>query len=77
MAKPALSQTQRRVLHALTSLIQGLATAPAGAVDRTDQFLKGISDLPVIKSMLGEVDSDDVSGSEVEPPIVCDETNFR
>ena len=76
MAKPALSQTQRRVLHALTSLIQGLATAPDGAADRTDRFLKGISDLPVIKDMLGEMDNDDVTNSEVELLIVLNEKNF-
>ena len=76
MAKPVLSQTQRRVLHALTSLIQGLATAPDAAIDRTDQFLKGISELSIIKGMLGEEDKDDVSGSEANLPVLETRNTF-
>ena len=54
----------------MMSLIQGLATAPEEAVDRTDRFLKGISQLPIINGMLGEVENEDVSGSEVRFPIL-------
>lgn len=52
----------------MTGLVQRLATAPEGAMDKADLFLQHISDLPIIQEMLppGDGRSDGISCTSEE-----------
>ena len=54
MSTPDLSRTQQRVLSSMTSLIYGLAKSPELATEQTESFLKRVSELPIIRSVLDD-----------------------
>ena len=76
MGKVEFSQTQQKVLHSMTGLLHGLATAPEAVSDRTDSFLQQINDLPIIQEMLGSEDGGD-DATSCDSEVCCLETLRR